>query len=152
MPLSRRLPKVGFFNLSRVENQVINVRDLEGFDAGAVVDVESLVGAGIARSSGAPVKLLADGELTKALTIQVHGVSGSARKKVEAAGGSIELVAVLKMMQEDRVYPGLNLDNVAPDCQGVSHVREPIRKTLRHVIKNGFAFGGVNASLVCRKL
>ena len=93
MPLSRRLPKVGFFNLFRVENQVINVRDLEGFDAGAVVDVESLVQAGIARSSGAPVKLLADGELTKALTIQIHGVSGSARKKVEAAGGSIELVA-----------------------------------------------------------
>lgn len=93
MPLSRRLPKVGFFNISRVENQAINVRDLDGFDAGSVVDVDALIKAGIARSSGAPVKLLADGELSKALTIHVHGVSAAARKKVEAAGGSVELIA-----------------------------------------------------------
>ena len=72
MPLSRRLPKVGFFNQSRVENQVINVRDLAGFDAGSVVNVETLIEAGIARASGAPIKLLAEGELSKALTIHAN--------------------------------------------------------------------------------
>ena len=93
MPLSRRLPKRGFHNLSRVENQAINIRDLSGFDAGAVVDVETLINSGIARSSGAPIKLLAEGEISNALTVRVHGVSAAARQKIEAAGGSVEIIA-----------------------------------------------------------
>ena len=92
MPLSRRLPKRGFHNLSRVENQVINVRDLASFDAGATVDVETLIKSGIARSSGAPVKLLGEGELSNSLTVRVHAVSASARQKIEAAGGSVDLI------------------------------------------------------------
>lgn len=68
------------------------------------------------------------------------------------ASGSIELIASLLMMREGVIYPGLNLDNVADDCQGINHVKKTIRKELNTVLKNCFAFGGINASLICRKL
>lgn len=68
------------------------------------------------------------------------------------ASGAIELTAVLMMMKEGVVYPTLNLENVAPDCQGVHHVQKQMKKELTHVLKNGFAFGGVNCVLVLKKL
>ncbi len=68
------------------------------------------------------------------------------------ASGAIELIASIKMMQESVAYPGLNLDNIAPDCEGVYHLRKPLKKELRTIIKNCFAFGGVNSALVCRKV
>lgn len=68
------------------------------------------------------------------------------------ASGAIELIASIKMMQEAVAYPGLNLDNIAPDCEGVYHLRKPLKKELRTIIKNCFAFGGVNSALVCRKV
>lgn len=68
------------------------------------------------------------------------------------ASGAIELIAVLMMMKEGVVYPTLNLENVAPDCQGVHHVQKQMKKNLTHVLKNGFAFGGVNCVLVLKKL
>ena len=93
MPLARRLPKVGFRNLFRTEYQVVNLDDLARFDTGAVIDVEGLVGAGLAAQPGGPVKLLGRGDLSVALTLKVNAVSASAKDKVEKAGGSIELVA-----------------------------------------------------------
>jgi 3-oxoacyl-[acyl-carrier-protein] synthase II len=67
------------------------------------------------------------------------------------AAGAIELIATLRMMQDGVIHPTLNLDAVAPDCEGIRHVRRPLEKRLSTVLKNGFAFGGINAALVCRK-
>ncbi len=91
-PLARRLPKLpGFTNINRVEYVPVNVSRLEAcFEAGAVVDGDSLKAAGIIKHADAPVKVLGDGELTKALTVKVDKVSASAIAKIEAAGGKVE--------------------------------------------------------------
>lgn len=68
------------------------------------------------------------------------------------AAGAIELAATLKMMESDLLYPTLNLENVSPDCEGIQHLMQPLHKKVNTVLKNGFAFGGINASLVCRKI
>lgn len=91
-PLARRLPKLpGFRNINRVEYLPVNVSRLEEkFEAGAVVDGASLKAAGIIKHEDALVKILGDGEITKALTIKVDKVSASAQAKIEAAGGKVE--------------------------------------------------------------
>ena len=76
----------------RTYTQPINLRDLERFEAGAEVTPETLVEKGLLKNTKIDVKLLGDGELTKTLTIRVHAISASAREKVEAAGGTIELL------------------------------------------------------------
>ncbi len=91
MPLQRRLPKRGFKNPFKKTFALVNVKDLEVFEAGAEVDAEALRGKGLIGRNGHGVKLLADGELTKALNIQVDRASKSARAKVEAAGGKVIL-------------------------------------------------------------
>lgn len=68
------------------------------------------------------------------------------------ASGAIELAASLQMMEQGVIYPTLHLDNVSPECEGIQHVQEPLRKQVRTVLKNGFAFGGINAALVYKKL
>ena len=68
------------------------------------------------------------------------------------ASGTIELIASLEMMKRGVVYPTLNLENVDPDCAGIQHVFQPLEKRVDTIIKNSFAFGGINAALVCRKL
>lgn len=68
------------------------------------------------------------------------------------ASGAIETAATLKMMQAGALYPTRNLDNIAQDCAGIQHVTAPVRKEIRTVLKNGFAFGGINAALVFRKV
>ena len=68
------------------------------------------------------------------------------------AAGAIELAASLRMMEQGVIYPTLNLENVAPDCQGIQHVIKPLEKKMNTILKNGFAFGGINAALVCRKM
>jgi len=90
-PIIRRIPKRGFVNLFRVENQVVNLRDLNRFKAGTVVDIDALVQAGLVRSKGGPVKLLAKGALDRALTVRVDAASSSAQERVKAAGGAVEL-------------------------------------------------------------
>jgi large subunit ribosomal protein L15 len=81
------------FEPFRTHTQAVNLKDLEErFDAGAVVTIESLKAKGLATRKGIPVKILAKGELTKALTINVHAVSGSAREAVEKAGGTVQLI------------------------------------------------------------
>jgi large subunit ribosomal protein L15 len=92
MPLQRRIPKLpGFKNRFRKEYVPINVGRLEAaFAAGDVVDVAALVDKGFVKSIKVPVKVLGDGELTKALTVKVDKVSASAADKIAAAGGKVE--------------------------------------------------------------
>jgi len=92
MPLQRRVPKRGFTNIFRKEYAIVNLSDLERFDKGSTVDVSSLVEACLVNKLLAGVKLLADGDINKPLTIKVHKFSQAAKEKVEAAGGRIEVV------------------------------------------------------------
>ena len=93
MPLQRRVPKRGFNNIFRTEYAVVNVGALEEkFEANAVVDVESLQARGLVRKELDGVKVLANGEITKALTVKVNAVSESAKAKIEAAGGTVEVL------------------------------------------------------------
>lgn len=91
-PLAMRLPKLpGFRNPNRVEYAPVNVSRLDlKFEAGAVVDHQALVDAGIIKSVDVLVKVLGDGEITKPLTVKVDKVSASAVAKIEAAGGKVE--------------------------------------------------------------
>ncbi|MCG6962305.1 MAG: 50S ribosomal protein L15 [Acidobacteria bacterium] len=94
MPLVRRIPKRGFTNIFRVERQIVHLGDLEdAFDDGANVTLQALADKGLIRAGRGPVKVLADGELKKKLTVQAHGFSQSARATIEACGGSCEVVA-----------------------------------------------------------
>ena len=92
MPIARRLPKRGFFNVFRKEVEIVNVRDLAAFGEGSTVDVDALVARGLIQKRCDFVKLLADGEAPSGLTIKVHRVSAAARAKIEAAGGAVELL------------------------------------------------------------
>jgi len=68
------------------------------------------------------------------------------------ASGSIELIAALKMMQKNKIYPTRNLENVAEDCQGIKHIGKIQDRKIQSLLKNCFAFGGINASLICKQL
>lgn len=91
-PLHRRTPKArGFNNPFRVEYHVVNLELLDGFDAGAEVSPETLRERGLVAKQGL-VKVLARGELTKALTVRAHGFSAAATRAIEAAGGTVEVL------------------------------------------------------------
>jgi large subunit ribosomal protein L15 len=90
MPLARRLPKRGFHNHSKVRYHVVSLDHLERFDAGTVIDEETLRRRRVVKGRG-PVKILSDGEIAKALTIKVSAVSAKAREKIVAAGGTVEV-------------------------------------------------------------
>ena len=92
MPLARRLPKRGFHNPSKVSYRVVSLDRLECFDAGTVIDEETLRRSRIVKGRG-PVKILSDGEIAKALTIKVAAVSAKAREKIIAAGGTVEVAS-----------------------------------------------------------
>jgi large subunit ribosomal protein L15 len=93
MPLHRRVPKRGFHNPFRVEYEVVNLDTLaERFEAGTVVSLESLQAAGLV-SGNSPVKVLARGDIDKALTVRAHRFSGKAAEKIAAAGGQAEAVS-----------------------------------------------------------
>ena len=89
MPLTRRIPKRGFTNPFREESQVVRLSDLSKVEGGEVTR-ETLVAAGLIRESKGPAKLLANGELTGAVTVRGLKVSAGARSKIEAAGGRVE--------------------------------------------------------------
>jgi large subunit ribosomal protein L15 len=94
MPMPRRVPKRGFTNMNRVEAFPINVALLESiFDTGSSVDIETLRTKGIIPKHVDTIKILGEGELTKKLTIKAHRASATAKSKVEAAGGTIEILA-----------------------------------------------------------
>ena len=92
MPLYRRLPKRGFTNRNSKEIIAINVDVLNRFEGGAEVTVESLLASSAISKAGDGVKILGNGELTKKLTVKVNAVSETAKSKIEAAGGTVELI------------------------------------------------------------
>jgi len=92
LPLTRRLPIKGFTNYTRREYEVVNLSDLERSGLEGTVTIAVLRAAGIVTRSRKPVKVLAMGEVTKALDLKINAISAKAREKVEAAGGTIELV------------------------------------------------------------
>ncbi|MBP5772801.1 MAG: 50S ribosomal protein L15 [Eubacterium sp.] len=92
MPLYRRIPKRGFTNINTKDIVGINVSALERFDDGAEVTVETLVESGVVSNPRDGVKILGNGELTKKLTVKVNAFSASAKEKIEAAGGSCEVI------------------------------------------------------------
>jgi large subunit ribosomal protein L15 len=93
MPLKQRLPKLrGFHNRWRKEFVVVNLGKLVRFEQGSVVDADVLTEAGLIPRASSPIKVLAAGHLTHALTLRVDRISAAARTAVEAAGGTVELV------------------------------------------------------------
>ncbi len=92
MPLYRRLPKRGFTNPFSKEYSEVNVKDLNRFEDGAVVDLEALVNAGVVKQVKDGVKVLGNGEITKKLTVKAEKFSKSAAEKIEAAGGKVEVL------------------------------------------------------------
>ena len=100
LPLVRRLPfKRGFTNIWRVEYAEVNLDRLGQFDNGAEVSPETLFKAGLIKSSSRPVVILARGDLDKKLTVKAHRFSASARAKIEAAGGAVEVLPLEEVGQ-----------------------------------------------------
>jgi len=92
MPLHRRLPKRGFTNIFKKNIAVVNIRDLANFDKGSVVDEAALVAAGLIKGKNDGIKLLGHGEIKHSLQVRVNQISSSAREKIEAAGGQVEVL------------------------------------------------------------
>jgi len=93
MPLQRRLPKRGFHNIFRVQMAVVNLNQLESL-AGGKITPENLAQHGLIGGKNRRVKILGEGSLSKALTVQAHGFSATAKQKIEAAGGKAELITL----------------------------------------------------------
>ncbi len=91
MPLTRRIPKRGFTNIYRKEYAAVNVAALNVFEDGAVITNEALIEAGLIKKTLDGVKILGGGELTKKLTVNVDKVTESAKQKIEAIGGKVEV-------------------------------------------------------------
>lgn len=93
MPLQRRIPKRGFNNANfATKYTIINLQDLEVFNEGTVVDAELLKAAGIIKKEYDGVKVLGNGDITKNLTVKAAAFSGSAKEKIEKAGGKAEVM------------------------------------------------------------
>ena len=92
MPLHRRLPKRGFTNIFKKNIAIVNVRDLAKFDKDSVVDAAALVAAGLVKGKTDGIKLLGHGEIKHSLEVKVNQISKSAREKIEAAGGKVEVL------------------------------------------------------------
>ena len=90
MPMQRRLPKRGFNPLSRKEYSLVNLGQMDVFDTGQSVDVEALLKSGLIGKVRDGVKILANGDLTKALNVKAHKFSAAAKAKIVAAGGTAE--------------------------------------------------------------
>jgi len=90
MPLQRRLPKRGFTPLDRIVFSVVNLNQLEVFETGSIVDATALVSKGLIKNTANPVKILGNGDLSKALKITATKFSQSARDKIVASGGTFE--------------------------------------------------------------
>ena len=92
MPLQRRLPKRGFTNIFKKEYALINLNALNRFDPETILDLEALKQAGLVKRSKDRVKLLGDGEISRPLIVRINKVSKTARAKIEAAGGRVEIL------------------------------------------------------------
>ena len=92
MPLQRRLPKRGFNNIFDTVYTTVKISDLEKFEAGSVVDANALLEKGVIKKVNDGVKVLGNGELTKALTVKLDAYTASAKEKIEKAGGKAEVI------------------------------------------------------------
>ena len=92
MPIHRRLPKRGFKNIFKKKILTVNIRDLQRFESGSVVDETALAGCGLVKGERDGIKLLGQGEIAYPLTVRLNRISESARKKIESAGGTVEVV------------------------------------------------------------
>jgi large subunit ribosomal protein L15 len=91
MPIHRRLPKRGFTNIFKKVFAVVNLSDLAALADGAVVDEQSLIRMGVVKGKFDAIKILANGELSTAITVKVANISQNAKTKIEAAGGTVEV-------------------------------------------------------------
>ncbi len=92
MPLYRRLPKRGFTNIFAADYAQVNVEQLNRFENGDVVDPVSLIEKGILKNVRDGIRILGNGELSKSVTVKAHGFTQTAREKIEAAGGKVEVI------------------------------------------------------------
>jgi len=92
MPLQRRLPKRGFTNIFKKEYNIININELNRFAPDSILDREALKAAGLVKKVRDGIKLLGKGEILQPVVIKVHKVSRTAMKKIEAAGGKVEVI------------------------------------------------------------
>lgn len=92
MPLQRRLPKRGFNNIFATVYTTVKISDLEKFEAGSVVDANALLEKGVIKKVNDGVKVLGNGELTKALTVKLDAYTASAKEKIEKGGGEGEVI------------------------------------------------------------
>jgi len=92
MPIHRRLPKRGFTNIFKKKITIFNIRDLSDFESGSVVDEVVLVRRGLLKGRRDGIKLLGQGKIDIQLTVKVNEISKSAREKIEAAGGKVEVL------------------------------------------------------------
>ena len=90
MPIYRRLPKRGFFNIFKTNNAILNITDLDRFEDGSTIDIDSLRDAGMVKGRVDGVKILGMGEITKKFLLKNILVSKTAKEKIESTGGSIE--------------------------------------------------------------
>ena len=134
MPLIRRLPKRGFNNAAFHKNySIVNLTDLNSFKEGTVVNEQLLRDANLIRGQGAGLKILGDGELKHALTIEADKVSGSAREKIEKAGGSVTLrekiVQGPRVADEPAPAPGASEAEATPKEKAVAKKPAGKKKT-----------------------
>ena len=94
MPLQRRLPKRGFHNIFKKRNVIVNIRDLVRFEKESVIDTQAFINAGLTKATSPGIKLLGEGTISHPLTVKVHACSKTAREKIEAAGGKVEMINI----------------------------------------------------------
>lgn len=96
MPLQRRLPKYGFVNIFKKPFEIVNLSVLEKINPTETVNADFLFRQGCIENKKSPVKILGNGEITKAIQVEVHAISASAKEKIEKAGGTVKILGVKK--------------------------------------------------------